>query len=103
MVQELRHQFGSFQDLECKSLKSRLVELEHQGTGRIRLSRFYAGAAKGDWSLSESEAFLRNLGVLEETDPSKPSVVSASYMQSSSNCLAASGFTPFVARMNARA
>ena len=63
-------------------MKSRLVELEHQGTGRIRLSRFYAGGVNGDWSLSESEAFLRNLGVLDETDPSKPSVVIANYMHS---------------------
>ena len=84
-------------------MKRRLVELEHQGTGRIRLSRFYAGAAKGDWSLSESEAFLRNLGVLEETDPSKPSVVIANYMQSSPIVCPHLAFTPFVARMNARA
>jgi len=91
-VRELGHQFGSFQDLECKALKGRLVKLEHQGTGRIRLSRFYAGAVNGDWTLSESVAFLRNLGVLDETDPKKPSVVIANYMTSSTNCLSASGF-----------
>ena len=28
--------------------------MKHQGTGRVRLSRFYAGGAKGDWTLSES-------------------------------------------------
>jgi len=91
-VQELWHQFGSFQDLECKALKGRLVELEHQGTGRVRLSRFYAGGVNGDWTLSESVAYLRNLGALDETDPDRPSVVIPNYMISQTNCLSSSGF-----------
>jgi len=91
-VQELGHQFGAFQDLECKSLKGRLVEMEHQGTGRILLSRFYADGVKGDWTLSESVAYLRNLGVLDETDPKKPLVVIPNYMHSQTNCLTSSGF-----------
>jgi len=91
-VQEFGHNFGSYQDLECKALKSRLVEMEYHSTGRIRLSRFYAGGVNGDWTLSESVAYLRNLGVLDETDPSKPSVAIANYMTSSTNCLATSGF-----------
>jgi len=89
---ELGHHFGSFQDLECKSLKGRLVEMEHQGTGRVRLSRFYEGGVNGDWTLSESVAYLRNLGVVDETDPNRPSVVIANYMISKTNCLTASGF-----------
>merc|ERR1719384_2628354 len=92
LVQDLWHNFGSFQDLECKALKARLVEMEHRGTGRIRLSRFYEGGVNGDWTLSESVAYLRNLGVLDETDPSKPSVVITNYLHSQTNCLAASGF-----------
>merc|ERR1719330_1059250 len=91
-VQELAHNFGSFQDLECKSLKGRLVEMEHRGTGRVRLSRFYAGGVNGDWSLAESVDFLRNQGVLDETDPNAPSVMIANYMTSKTNCLSASGF-----------
>jgi len=91
-VQELGHHFGAFQDLECRALKGRLVDMEYQGTGRIRLSRFYAGAVDGDWTLSESVEYLRNLGVLDETDPSSPSVVIPNYMTSRTNCLTASGF-----------
>merc|ERR1719512_176231 len=91
-LQEVWHQFGSFQDLECKALKGRLVALEHQGTGRVRLSRFYAGGVNGDWTLSESVAYLRNLGALDETDPDRPSVVITNYMISQTNCLTASGF-----------
>merc|ERR1719336_1220857 len=91
-VKELWHQFGSFQDLECKSLKGRLLELEYQGTGRVRLSRFYAGGVNGDWTLSESVEYLRNLGALDETDPNRPSVVIPNYMTSQTNCLSSSGF-----------
>merc|ERR1719414_1112940 len=91
-VQELWHHFGSFQDLECKALKGRLVEMEHEGTGRIRLSNFYEGGVNGDWTLSESVDYLRNLGVLDETDPKKPMVVIPNYITSHTNCLTASGF-----------
>merc|ERR1719203_768060 len=81
-VQEIGHHFGSFQDLSCKSIKNQLVELEHQGTGRVRLSSFYAGGVSGDWTLSESVDYLRNLGALDETDPKKPTVVISNYMTS---------------------
>merc|ERR1719382_891680 len=91
-TQELWHHFGAFQDLECKALKGRLVEIEHQGTGRVRLSRFYAGGVNGDWTLSESVEYLRNLGTLDETDPARPSVVISNYLTSQTNCLSASGF-----------
>merc|ERR1719203_582435 len=91
-MQELGHNFGSFQDLECKALKNRLIELEHQGTGRIRLSSFYSGGVSGDWTFSESVEYLRNLGALDETDPKKPTVMISNYMTSQTNCLTASGF-----------
>jgi len=91
-VQDLWHRFGSFQDLECKALKNRLVEMEHAGTGRVRLSRFYEGGVNGDWTLSESVEYLRNLGVLDEIDHKKPSVVISNYLTSKTNCLTASGF-----------
>merc|ERR1719203_843222 len=91
-VQELGHNFGSFQDLECKTLKNRLIELEHQGTGRIRLSSFYSGGVSGDWTFSESVKYLRNLGALDETDPKKPTVMISNYVTSQANCLTASGF-----------
>jgi len=92
LIQELWHKFGAFQDLECKALKGRLVDMEYQGTGRVRLSQFYAGGVNGDWTLSESVDYLRNLGALDETDPDSPSVVIPNYMTSRTNCLSSSGF-----------
>jgi hypothetical protein len=91
-VQYSGHSFGSFQQLECRTLKEKLMDLELQGTGRVRLSRFYAGALDGDWSLTENPDYLRLLGVLDETDPMRPSVVISNYLVSRPNCLKSSGF-----------
>merc|ERR1719203_141336 len=92
LVKELKHNFGSFQDLECKTLKNKLVDMEYQGSGRVRLSRFYGEALGGDWTLGESVEYLRNLGALDETNPKMPSLVIANYINSPTNCLVASGF-----------
>jgi len=89
---ELGHRFGSYQNLECSALKNKLVDLEYQGTGRVPLSRFYAGGAKEDWQFKESVDYLRNMGALDETDASRPSVVIPNYLTSQSNCLSSSKF-----------
>jgi len=91
-VRDLSHHYGSFQNLECHTLKQRLVEMEHQGTGRIPLSRFYAKSLEeNDFAFSESEDFLRILGALDETGSGK-SVIISNYILSKANCLTASGF-----------
>lgn len=92
-AQVASHNFGAFQNLECLTLKDKLVGLEHQGSGRVRLNRFYEGGVQGgDGGLSESVDYLRNLGALDESDPEMPSVVITNYLTSSTNCLTASGF-----------
>merc|ERR1719416_144138 len=89
---EVGHRFGSFQDLECRSLKSKLVDMEHAGTGRVLMSTFYSHALAGDWQLMESMEYLRNQGALDETDPENPSVVIPNYVNSPANCLTGSDF-----------
>jgi hypothetical protein len=91
-VQELGHKFGTFQKLECTMLKRQLTDMEYEGTGRVLLSRFYSGGVQGEWTFTESPDYLRNLGVLDESDPKKPSVMIPNYISSSSNCLTGSGF-----------
>lgn len=91
-AQEVGHEFGAYQNLECKKLKTRLVEIEYQGTGRVRLSHFYKDAIHGDWTLGESQQYLRQLGALDEADKNMPSVVIPNYLTSQTNCLTASGF-----------
>jgi len=89
---ELGHRFGSFQNLECHTLKNKLVDMEYQGTGRVLLSRFYSGGLDGDWQFKESVDYLRNIGALDETDAGRPSVVIPNYITSQSNCLTSSSF-----------
>lgn len=89
---ELGHHFGKYQNLECHGLKNKLVELEYQGSGRVPLSRFYSGGLEGDWQFKESVDYLRNIGALDETDSSRPSVVIPNYIISQSNCLTSSSF-----------
>jgi len=86
------HRFGAFQNLECHTLKRKLVEMENAGSGRVLLSRFYSNALAGEWEFMESVEYLRNQGALDETDPDSPSVVIPNYITSRMNCLTASEF-----------
>lgn len=91
-VLALNDHLGSFQDIECRSLKAKLAELEYKGTGRVLLSDFYHAGLKGDYLFNENSDFLSKLGALDETDIRHPSVIIANYLASQANCLAATGF-----------
>jgi len=93
VAEEVGDQFGSFfHKTVCTSLKASLMKLEHHNTGRVKLSEFYKPALGGFWQFQESVGYLRELGVLEETDPNAPSVLIANYLNAPSNCIASSGF-----------
>merc|ERR1719375_2632419 len=68
------------------------MNLEYHDTGRVRMSDFYRPALDGFWQFQESAGYLRELGVLEETDPRAPNVMIANYLGSPANCIASSGF-----------
>jgi len=89
---EFSHGFSSFQNLECHTLKRKLVDMEHLGTGRVLLSQFYRSALDGAWEFKESVEYLRNQGSLDESNPDSPSVVIPNYVNSRMNCLTASDF-----------
>merc|ERR1719296_299707 len=91
-VRELGHHFGTFQNLECKALKEKLVDMEHGGSGRVTLSKFYSGIDDRDWPFIESASYLRNLGALDDSDPTRLSVIIPNFLSSPSNCVAPSGF-----------
>jgi len=92
LVQELRHNFGSFQNMECQSLKGVLVEMEFAGTGRVPLSEFYRLGLQEDWQFNENAEYLRSLGALDESDPGHPSIFIPNYLHSQTNCLSTSSF-----------
>jgi len=91
-LHNIKERFHSYQNMECQHLKSALVEMEHEGTGRVRLNRFYTGGMGGDWKFTESVDFLRNLGALDETDVERPTVVIPNYILSQTNCMSSSRF-----------
>lgn len=86
-AQDLGHHFGKFQNLECQSLKSQLMDMEYRGTGRVRLSEFYGGADDGSWTFTESVDYLRALGALDESDPKQMSVIIPNFLVSQTNCI----------------
>jgi hypothetical protein len=84
--------FGSFQVHECQKLKDSLIEMEYQGTGRVRLSDFYGPALAGKWQFQESVGYLRQVGALDESGSKETSVLITNYLYSQANCIASSGF-----------
>merc|ERR1740138_1326718 len=94
-AERIGEQFGAFQDHECKQIKASLVVMEEAGTGRVRLSDFWRPALNdpnGSWQFGESLSYLRQLGVLDESDAQNPRVMIANYVSSPSNCIASSSF-----------
>merc|ERR1719296_378451 len=91
-VQELNDRLGAFQDIECRSLKAGLAELEYKNTGRVLLSDFYRAGLSGAFLFNEHVDFLRKLGALDESDPGHPSVIIPNYLASQANCLASTSF-----------
>lgn len=84
--------YGKWENQECSAMKNRLIPLEdRQGSGRVRLGDFY-GRNKKNWEFGESADWLRQRGILDETNPQDAKVIIPNYILSPSNCVAASGF-----------
>jgi len=92
VVTDLNHRHSSFHFLQCRSVKDKLMQLEHQGTGRVPLSKFYSGSHREDWQFVEKAEYLRSIGVLDESNPKFPSVIIPNYLLSPSNCIGTSSF-----------
>merc|ERR1719235_2442416 len=96
VIAELGERYGRFQDIECRQFKDWLVALEDSsvgGAGRVRLSDFYGAALNdGKWQFSESIDYLRQLGALDESDPSNLRVIIPNYISGPSNCVASSAY-----------
>jgi hypothetical protein len=89
IVEEVGERFGHFQDAECSAMKTKLIGMGDGGIGRVPLADFYKTSIDGDtFEFQESEEYLRELGALDDTDPSHPSVIIPNYIQSATNCIA---------------
>merc|ERR1719456_1439425 len=80
--------FQSYWQSECESMKGALVSMDSHHTGRVPLSKFYGTAIDTDWRFGESEAYLRELGALDESSSwIGPQVIIPNYLQATSNCI----------------
>jgi len=94
VAEEAAARFGRWQSSDCKAMKLHLVQMQDKaGSGRVRLANFYHGALHGEkWQFSETVEYLRQLGALDDTNPSDLRVIIPNYINSPSNCLASSSF-----------
>merc|ERR1719384_1583959 len=80
--------FGAFWESQCQDTKASLLAFDVAGTGRVRLPDFYGANKDGEWRFGESEAYLRELGALDETSTWRgKQVIVSNYMQAVSNCV----------------
>eukprot|EP00929_Paragymnodinium_shiwhaense_P076443 TRINITY_DN39306_c0_g1_i1.p1 TRINITY_DN39306_c0_g1~~TRINITY_DN39306_c0_g1_i1.p1 ORF type:complete len:562 (+),score=146.49 TRINITY_DN39306_c0_g1_i1:105-1790(+) len=83
--------FAEYWEPECQNIKSSLVELDRDGSGRVRFEDFYGTNDDGEWRFGESESYLRELGALDETSQWRgKQVVIPNYLQGASNCIVTS-------------
>jgi hypothetical protein len=92
LIERISEQFGAFQDLECRQLKHRLLEMEELDSGRVKLSDFYKTGVVYKSHFKESVEDLRGQGALDENQAGEPRVIVANYIASPTNCLAHTGF-----------
>eukprot|EP00416_Gambierdiscus_australes_P021408 CAMPEP_0171070116 /NCGR_PEP_ID=MMETSP0766_2-20121228/9550_1 /TAXON_ID=439317 /ORGANISM="Gambierdiscus australes, Strain CAWD 149" /LENGTH=557 /DNA_ID=CAMNT_0011526553 /DNA_START=59 /DNA_END=1732 /DNA_ORIENTATION=- len=93
VVDEIGERFGREENSECQARKHELMEIERQGTGRVRLANFYRIALhEGKWHFGESTGYLRQLGCLDESSPDDLQVIIPNYVNSKSNCVDPSAF-----------
>lgn len=93
MIRGITSGFGHWWEQECQGIKANLVALDPEGRGRAKLSRFYHAAMQGEWRFGESEAYLRELGALDDSSYWQgPQVLIPNYLLAASNCIVASTF-----------
>merc|ERR1719162_2009687 len=72
-------------------MKGALLEAEEQSSGRVLLSKFYQKGLEKGLHFVETPAYLRQLGVLDESLPGEPRVIVPNFIVSQNNCLVDTG------------
>merc|ERR1719361_387172 len=92
IVEDLALSYGQWQDAECRRMKSELVKLDPDNTGRVPLSTFYSQPKNAVYQFVESVDYLREVGAYEEFSVGGPSVRIVNYILSPTNCISTSSF-----------
>lgn len=92
IVEDLAHDYGKWQNTECRQMKEDLMELAPSDDGRVPLKKFYSQPESADYQFTESVEYLRKIGALDETGSGGPKVLIANYVAGPSNCIASSTY-----------
>jgi len=93
VVKSFTSGFGGWWEQECQTIKSNLMTMDRNKAGRVSLSEFYHKSVNGEWRFSESEAYLRELGALDDSSRSAgPQVIIPNYLLGASNCIVTSTY-----------
>jgi len=87
IVGSITNSFASFWESECIEMKESLFAMDPRREGRVPLSKFYGTGMDAEWRFGESEAYLRDLGALDETSSRGKQVIIPNYIQAASNCI----------------
>jgi hypothetical protein len=72
-------------------MKDALLEAEEHGSGRVPLSKFYQKGLEKGLHFVETPAYLRQLGVLDESQPGEARVIVPTFIVSPTHCLVDTG------------
>merc|ERR1719272_1400729 len=93
IVKSITSNFGAWWEQECQAIKTNLISMDSRKVGRVPLSDFYHKSGGGEWRFSESEAYLRELGALDESSSiDGPQVIIPNYLLGASNCIVTSTY-----------
>jgi hypothetical protein len=94
LTSRISEEFGPWANYECKTMKQTLVKWDVHATGRVPLSKFWRHHTPqpedGEDTpiLYESSAYLRTLGVIDDSNSSLgPQVIIPNYVYSTANCV----------------
>merc|ERR1719498_129399 len=89
---DIQEHFGRQQNEECAKLRDGMIQKDPNSTGRIPLSSIQ-GKRIESFVFLEPEQYLRDLGVLDESDAQVgPQILIPNYVNSMSNCAEPSPF-----------
>jgi len=80
--------FASFFEVDCQSEKADFAGMDTALTGRVHIADFYQALLNGNWRLSESTEYLRQVGALDESSSwHGPRVIITNYIHQPNNCM----------------
>jgi len=101
LVHEATQAMGMWQDHDCKAIKRYLIKFDPDKDGRVPLDIVHSQPQINDthgeqiFRFSESQDYLRNIGGLDESDPSHPQVLISNYVLGPANCYKSLGYQSF--------